>query len=61
MKEKESYIPIEECVSLPTGWNEDAPTGMDIARLAQEGHSFDFLLDKEEDIYNIDKREENND
>ena len=52
MKKDQSYIRKEECVNLPTGWNEDDPTGIDIARLAQEGHSFDFLLDKEEDIYN---------
>ncbi len=52
MKKYQPYIPKEECVSRPVGWNEDAPTGMDIAKLAQEGHSFDFLLDKEEDIYN---------
>ena len=56
MKQNKPYIPIEECVSLPTGWNEDAPTGMDIAKLAQEGHSFDFLLEKEEDIYSIDRK-----
>ncbi len=55
MKEHQSYIPKEECVSLPMGWNEDSPSGMDITRLAQEGRSFDFLLDEEEDIYNIDK------
>ncbi len=50
MKEHQPYVPKEECVSLPTGWNED-PNGMDITRLAEQGHSFDFLLDEEEDIY----------
>ena len=51
MKEYQPYVPIEKCVSLPTGWNEDAPTGMEIAKLTEQGHSFDFLLDEEEDIY----------
>ena len=55
MNKYHPYIPKEQCVSLPLGWNEDASTGMEIARLAQAGHSFDFLLDKEEDIYNIGK------
>ena len=51
MKKYQPYVPKEECVSLPTGWNEDDPTGMDIARLAEQGHSFDFLLEEAEDIY----------
>lgn len=54
MEEYQPYVPIKECTSLPEGWNEDAPSGMEMARLAQEGHSFDFLLNKEEDIYSRD-------
>jgi len=51
MNNYQPYVPKEECVSLPGGWNGDAPSGMDMARLAEVGHSFDFLLDPEEDIY----------
>ena len=51
MKQYQPYIPIKECVNLPAGWNEDVPSGMELARLAEQGHSFDFLLDEKEDIY----------
>ena len=50
MKEYQPYIPIGECAGLPPYWNEDS--GMDIARLAEAGRSFDFLIDEAEDIYN---------
>lgn len=46
-----TYVPVEECVSLPEGWNEDAPSGIEMGRIASEGYSFNFLLDDGEDIY----------
>ena len=52
MKEYQPYVPKEECVNLPHYCNKEDPNGMDIARLAEAGRSFDFLLDEAEDIYN---------
>ena len=52
MKKYQPYIPKEECVDLPSNWNGNNLSTMDIAKLAQVGGSFDFLLDEGEDIYN---------
>ena len=53
MKEHQFYIPKEECVNLPHYWNEENLSAISLARLAEAGRTFDFLLDKTEDIYNI--------
>lgn len=39
----QSYVPKEECVNRPIGWNE----------MAMAGHSFDFLFDERENIYKM--------
>ena len=51
MKEYQPYVPKEECVNLPHYWNGEELSAISIARLAEAGRSFDFLLDEEEDIY----------
>jgi len=51
MKEYQPYVPKEECVNLPQYWNGEELSAISIARLAEAGRSFDFLLDEEEDIY----------
>lgn len=66
-------VPKKDIVSRPPGWNEEDEmstkywsdssyeedlSGMELARLAQEGHSFDFLSDPEEDIYSLSDGEE---
>ncbi len=61
-------VPEKDIASRPSGWNEEDEmstkywnestyeedlTAMELTRLAQEGHSFDFLADPEEDIYSL--------
>ncbi len=61
-------IPKKDITCRPPGWNEEDEmstkywnestseedlTAMELARLAQQGHSFDFLSDPEEDIYSL--------
>jgi len=61
------YVPKEEITAYPLGWNEEGTsieseeeningegiTAMELAKLAQEGHSFNFLSDSREDIYSL--------
>ncbi len=66
-------IPKKDITSRPPGWNEEDEMSTkywndstyeedlstrELARLAQEGHSFDFLSDPEEDIYSLSDGEE---
>jgi len=63
------FVPKDEIRSYPKGWNEGDEsiiiiyayeeinekeiTSTEIAKLAQEGGSFNFLFDSQEDIYSI--------
>lgn len=59
------FVPRDEIISYPRGWNEETEdfistypeeeiSSTELARLAQEGGSFDFLSDPRENIYSID-------
>jgi len=57
------WVPKEDITVRPPGWNEEGTdintiyggdiSPMELAKLAQEGYSFDFLSDPEEDIYSL--------
>jgi len=55
----EVYVAKDKIIVCPLGWNEEGRsieneediTSMELARLAQEGGSFDFLSNPQEDIY----------